>query len=150
MQSLTVKQFKVSAKVFRFRESGRVLRKSTRNEPDDMPSNSTHDVEASLLVKCVSVFDVEPLPSRSMDASSHPTPPALKEMDLLKKMDSEYTQSVLERWLQGYDQMAADAIALGIPSSAIPDIPRPLEGGVLRAARDRLKGMIESFLSSGL
>ncbi len=49
-----------------------------------------------------------------------------------------------------HPQMVADARELGIPGSAIPPLPpRPTEAE-LRAARDRLAGMIASFLSAGL
>lgn len=47
-------------------------------------------------------------------------------------------------------QMAADARELGIPTSAIPALPaRPTEEE-LRAARERLSGIMASFLSAGL
>lgn len=47
-------------------------------------------------------------------------------------------------------QMVADARDLGIPASAIPQLPTNPTEAELRAARDRLAGMIASFLSSGL
>ena len=46
--------------------------------------------------------------------------------------------------------MVADARDLGIPASAIPQLPTNPTEAELRAARDRLAGMIASFLSSGL
>jgi hypothetical protein len=46
--------------------------------------------------------------------------------------------------------MVADARDLGIPASAIPQLPANPTEPELRAARDRLAGMIASFLSSGL
>lgn len=46
--------------------------------------------------------------------------------------------------------MAVDARALGIPASAIPQLPeRPTEAD-LRAVRERLAGIVASFLSAGL
>lgn len=57
---------------------------------------------------------------------------------------------MLERWQFAYQQMAVDARALGIPASAIPQLPeRPTEAD-LRAVRERLAGIVASFLSAGL
>ena len=47
-------------------------------------------------------------------------------------------------------QMAADARQLGIPASAIPALPAQPTAEQLRAARERLEGMVASFLSAGL
>lgn len=47
-------------------------------------------------------------------------------------------------------QMAADARTLGIPASAIPQLPAQPTAAELQAARDRLAGMMASFLSAGL
>jgi len=46
--------------------------------------------------------------------------------------------------------MQRDARDLGIPASAIPALPPQPTAEQLRAARERLEGMIASFLSSGL
>ena len=46
--------------------------------------------------------------------------------------------------------MVADARNLGIPASAIPQLPARPTAAELRAARDRLAGMMASFLSAEL
>lgn len=47
-------------------------------------------------------------------------------------------------------QMAADARELGVPASAIPPLPPNPSAADVRAARDRLSGLLASFLSAGL
>ncbi|KAL4426973.1 hypothetical protein ABPG77_009534 [Micractinium sp. CCAP 211/92] len=60
------------------------------------------------------------------------------------------TAATLERWAAAYHEMAADARQLGIPASAIPALPDHPTAEQLRAARERLEGMVASFLSAGL
>jgi len=74
--------------------------------------------------------------------------PALWEMDMGD--NDTVSQDTLERWAVAYRQMATEARSFGIPASAIPPLPDPLEEKGLRAARDTLDGIIASFLSSGL
>ena len=58
--------------------------------------------------------------------------------------------TTLERWEAAYHQMARDARELGIPASAIPQLPASPGKEELRRARDRLSGIMASFLSAGL
>lgn len=58
-------------------------------------------------------------------------------------------EAVLQQWLRAYEQMAADAVALGIPASAVPT-PGALTAEALRDAHKRLSLITASFLSSGL
>jgi len=74
--------------------------------------------------------------------------PALWEMDM--GGSGIVSQATLERWAVAYRQMASEARTFGIPASAIPPLPDPLEEKGLRAARATLDGIIASFLSSGL
>ena len=48
------------------------------------------------------------------------------------------------------EELAAVAEAMGIPSSAVPSLPADAEEEAVRRARDLLRGMIASFVSSGL
>ena len=43
-----------------------------------------------------------------------------------------------------------EALTLGIPSSAIPELPAQPTAQDLRTARERLEGMVQSFLSAAL
>ena len=90
-------------------------------------------------------------------ASRRPSPPpgfpsALWEIDLLdpEQQDSAVEQRTIERWIVAYNQLANDAVVIGIPHSAIPPLPQNPTKQELRGARDLLNGMIQSFLSSGL
>jgi CRP/FNR family transcriptional regulator len=58
--------------------------------------------------------------------------------------------AALERWRIAYDQMARDAQAMGIPASAVPPLPAEADAEAVRQARDLLRGIIASFVSSGL
>jgi hypothetical protein len=73
---------------------------------------------------------------------------ALGEMELLAGRG--VSAATLERWEWAYRQMAADARDLGIPASAIPQLPPAAGAAELRAARDLLAGIVASFASSGL
>ena len=59
-------------------------------------------------------------------------------------------RATYERWAAAYRSLAAEARALGVPDHAIPPLPDPPSRDGLRAARDRLSGIIASMLSSGL
>ncbi|KAG2422802.1 hypothetical protein HXX76_015749 [Chlamydomonas incerta] len=97
--------------------------------------------------------------------------PALREMDLLPALNGGsngaaspqsgaavaaagpggVSAQVLERWAEAYGQLVEDAAELGVPRSAIPQLPPgPVSPEQLRAARDHLQAMIASFLSAGL
>lgn len=57
---------------------------------------------------------------------------------------------VLASWAEAYVALCRDAERMGIPSSAIPPLPPAVDAERLRAARERLELMIQSFLSSSL
>lgn len=80
-------------------------------------------------------------------AGAAPLPSALGEIELLGDVGGRH---MLERWEAAYRQMAEDAHKLGIPRSAIQCLPERPTKEELRAARDHLDGMIQSFLSAGL
>lgn len=75
-------------------------------------------------------------------------PSGLWEIELLRgdKLD----RLTIDRWREAYRQMAQDARDIGIPASAIPSLPDNPSKEDLKSARDRLNGIIQSFLSSGL
>ncbi|PRW55894.1 type VII secretion [Chlorella sorokiniana] len=83
------------------------------------------------------------------DAAAEWTPLFLRRMEAAAA-DGLPPAEVLEQWQLAYQQMAADAQTLGIPASAIPQLPAQPTAAELRAARDRLSGMMASFLSAGL
>lgn len=60
------------------------------------------------------------------------------------------SERVLERWVAAYGEMQSEARGLGIPARAIPQLEEPVTVEGLRAARDLLKAIIESRLSSNL
>jgi hypothetical protein len=72
--------------------------------------------------------------------------PALVEMDAGQGVAG----AALERWRMAYNQMARDAEAMGIPASAVPSMPVDADEETVRQARDLLRGIIASFVSSGL
>lgn len=57
---------------------------------------------------------------------------------------------VLESWRSVYQGTVQEAVALGIPESAIPALEEPLRAEDLRAKKALLDQMIQSFLSSAL
>lgn len=57
---------------------------------------------------------------------------------------------VLASWAEAYLALARDAERMGIPRSAIPPLPPAVDAEKLRQARERLEGMIASFLSACL
>ncbi|GLC48121.1 hypothetical protein PLESTB_000061300 [Pleodorina starrii] len=76
--------------------------------------------------------------------------PALREMDLQLPRGLEVTPAVLERWRLSYNVLMDDARELGIPSSAIPELPATATAEQIRSARDHLRAILASFLSAGL
>jgi hypothetical protein len=121
-------------------------------DPQDTPIDSTKGLQVSL------PLTTNPLPPEDPTGTQpHPNvkskntntmAPALWEMDMGD--NDTVSQDTLERWAVAYRQMATEARSFGIPASAIPPLPDPLEEKGLRAARDTLDGIIASFLSSGL
>ncbi|KXZ48071.1 hypothetical protein GPECTOR_30g166 [Gonium pectorale] len=73
--------------------------------------------------------------------------PALQELDLNV---TRVTPLTLERWRDSYAALVEDAVELGVPRSAIPALPADANPDQIRAARDHLTAMMESFLSAGL
>ncbi|MEW5304206.1 MAG: hypothetical protein WDW36_006832 [Sanguina aurantia] len=73
--------------------------------------------------------------------------PALREMDVPRLSVSA---STLERWVDAYEELVADARAMGIPASAVPSLPRDADEGSVRAARQHLTAMIASFASANI
>ncbi len=49
-----------------------------------------------------------------------------------------------------HDRHQQDAMAMGLPASAIPPLPQEVNADALREARKRLSLIIASFTSSGL
>ena len=62
----------------------------------------------------------------------------------------ESTGDVLQMWVAAFREMQAEAEGLGIPRRALPDIKEPICGESIREARDLLRGIIESRMSSNL
>ncbi|KAF5837928.1 hypothetical protein DUNSADRAFT_3705 [Dunaliella salina] len=60
----------------------------------------------------------------------------------------EPSEAMLERWRQAYSVLATDAQGLGIPASAVPRLPNNANADDIRAARNHLVGMMESFCSA--
>ena len=75
-------------------------------------------------------------------------------LEALKELDSPERRPIscgrLKRTMQAYTSLCQWAITVGIPSSAVlhPTESDTIES--LRVKRDHMKGMIASFLSSGL
>jgi len=62
----------------------------------------------------------------------------------------EPSQELLQRWRRAYAAAAHDAEALGIPASAIPQLPLEATPAQISSARQHLTNMVASFLSAGL
>lgn len=88
-------------------------------------------------------------PAAEVEQAAALTPPALREADAASG-GGAVSPEALERWVVAYCQMAADARELGVPASAIPPLPPNPSAADVRAARDRLSGLLSSFLSAGL
>eukprot|EP00850_Spirogloea_muscicola_P016032 SM000127S26648 [mRNA] locus=s127:229349:230714:+ [translate_table: standard] len=57
---------------------------------------------------------------------------------------------LLERWMEAYKVLQAEAEAMGIPRRALPQVEQPLTRASLQQARNMLTAIIESRLSSNL
>ncbi len=89
---------------------------------------------------------------RSAGALTSPQPfipPALREQAAGAFLSSP-PPATLERWAVAYGVMAAHARELGVPASAIPPLPAGASASEVAAARERLEGLLASFLSAGL
>lgn len=81
---------------------------------------------------------------------------ALGEIELLTTAINQaggsmnVSAATLERWVDAYKQQCRDAHMLGIPLSALPQLPRNPSVVGIKNARDHLDKMIASFLSAGL
>mmetsp|Transcript_17116 Transcript_17116/g.47470 ORF Transcript_17116/g.47470 Transcript_17116/m.47470 type:complete len:160 (-) Transcript_17116:248-727(-) len=62
--------------------------------------------------------------------------------------EDQPSEAMLERWRRAYSVLATDAQGLGIPASAVPRLPDNANADDIRAARDHLVGMMESFCSA--
>ena len=91
-----------------------------------------------------------PQPAPGQAPAQAPSPPAaLWEIDW-RGTAGGVAPATLERWEAAYRQMAVDARRMGVPAYAIPELPPSPSAEQLRAARDRLSGLLASFLSAGL
>eukprot|EP00850_Spirogloea_muscicola_P000372 SM000001S04774 [mRNA] locus=s1:2110426:2111780:+ [translate_table: standard] len=57
---------------------------------------------------------------------------------------------LLERWMEAYKVLQAEAEAMGIPRRTLPQVEQPLTRASLQQARNMLTAIIESRLSSNL
>ena len=73
-------------------------------------------------------------------------------VDILNEVEEvgESTGVVLQMWVAAFKEMQAEAEGLGIPRRALPDIKQPVCAESIREARDSLRGIIESRMSSNL
>jgi hypothetical protein len=120
--------------------------------PQDTPIDLTKGLQVSLPLTTSPLPPEDPTGTQSQpnvnSKNTNTMGPALWEMDM--GGSGIVSQATLERWAVAYRQMASEARTFGIPASAIPPLPDPLEEKGLRAARATLDGIIASFLSSGL
>lgn len=86
----------------------------------------------------------EQTPTKSTTSTSTPTTEAAAATTL------PTSPQVLASWAEAYLALARDAERMGIPRSAIPPLPPAVDAEKLRLAREKLEGMIASFLSACL
>jgi hypothetical protein len=65
-------------------------------------------------------------------------------------LDGDTHYQLLEQWANTYEVMAKEALELGIPQHAIPELKCPLSREGIIEARDLLNAIIESRMSSNL
>ncbi|CAL8466984.1 g6520 [Coccomyxa elongata] len=75
---------------------------------------------------------------------------ALAGHGMLNKKDGERSERVQRSWLNAFNAMREEAILIGIPASALPAVTGDASLEELQMAREKMSGMIASFLSSGL
>ena len=88
------------------------------------------------------------IPNPAPAPQSPAIPSALWEIELLR--GDNLNELTIERWTSAYKEMCSDARIMGIPASALPQLPQNPTKEDLRSARDYLNLMIQSFLSAGL
>ncbi|BDA40707.1 hypothetical protein COCOBI_01-3600 [Coccomyxa sp. Obi] len=75
---------------------------------------------------------------------------ALAGQVMLSMQDGERSEWVQRSWLNAFNAMREEALLIGIPASALPEVTGDASLEELQVARERISGIIASFLSSGL
>lgn len=86
------------------------------------------------------------IPATSSGGEVEPSTPLEYELRVIE----EARDSTVDRWRDMYNQQAKDAMALGLPKSAVPELPQcPTHQDVVEAA-ETLRRIMQSFESAAL
>lgn len=74
---------------------------------------------------------------------------ALEEIEFFEH-DENICDHTIERWSASYAELAREASSMGIPTAAIPELPKGSRAQEIRVAREHLMRVMASFASSQL